>query len=92
MKKGCAITITPGEGGREGRRGRRLPLWDWPIKSDCLNAIFISRAIEFLHNLAKLITPAPSPAPFDVAVTLCEYALPTEKPHGAFCPEMTGCT
>ena len=24
-----------------------------PIKSDCLNAIFISMAIEFLHNLAK---------------------------------------
>ena len=38
----------------ERRTERRLACdCEGPIKSNCLNAIFISMAIEFLHNLAK---------------------------------------
>ena len=40
------------QGERRTERGLACDC-EGPIKSDCLNAIFISMAIEFLHNLAK---------------------------------------
>ena len=47
-----------------------------PIKANCLNAIFISMAIEFLHNLAKqrLRQPARPRLTFPWYGAMCESA------------------
>ena len=81
----------------ERRTERRLACdCEGPIKSDCLNAIFISMAIEFLHNLAKqrLRPPARPPAPYPSVVRrlvreCVEYGSLSSRV--GFCSKMTGC-
>ena len=64
-----------------------------PIKSDCLNAIFISMAIEFLHNLAKQrLRPRPPPAPYlSVVRRHVRECVEYGSSRVGFCSKMTGC-
>ena len=82
------------QGERRTERGLACDC-EGPIKSDCLNAIFISMAIEFLHNLAKQrLRPRPPALYLSVArrhVRECvEYG--SLSSQVGFCSKMTGCT